>query len=262
MDPSDVRPTALVEGDAGVEELPQPSRGGTESLDRPSGWTAGRIAALASGTLLVVVSLALLAAGGTGLWADRTQRESGYATTSVHRFSTSAPALVTESTHLGSAGVEWLYAPDLLGKVRIRVTPASSGSALFVGIGRTADVDRYLAGANHTVISDFFGNKTHSVDGGAPGSAPGAQHFWVASSTGSGERTVVWKASKGSWTVVVMNANARPGIDVGADLGARFPALLWIAVGLLVAGAVFMAGGVLLILGAIRNPRASGATTA
>jgi hypothetical protein len=81
------------------------------------------------------------------------------------------------STHLGSAGKEWLYAPGLLGKVRIRVTPASSGPALFVGIGRTADVDRYLAGVSHTVISDFFGNRTRSVDGGPAGSAPETQQL-------------------------------------------------------------------------------------
>jgi hypothetical protein len=223
--------------------------------DRPSEWSGGRIAALVIGVLLVLISLALLAAGGTGLWADRTQRDSGYATTSVHNFSTSGTALATESTHLGAAGVEWLYAPGLLGKVRMRVTPESSDTALFVGIGRTADVDRYLAGVQHTVISDFFGNKTRSVDGGPPGSAPGTQHFWVASSTGSGKRTVVWKPSKGSWTVVVMNSNARPGLDVRADLGARFPDLLWIVVGFLVGGAVFLAGGVLLSMGAIRDRR-------
>jgi hypothetical protein len=241
MDPGDVRPTALV-------KPPRP-----QEATRALGWSVGRTAALVIGSLLVLVSLALLGAGGTGLWADRTQREAGYATTSVHNFSTSAPALATESTHLGSAGQEWLYAPGLLGKVRIRVTPRSSGPALFVGIGRTADVDRYLAGVSHTVISDFFGNKTRSVDGGPAGSAPETQHFWVASSTGPRERTLVWDPSKGSWTVVVMNANARPGIDIGADLGARFPSLVWIAVGFLVAGAVLLAGGALLIAGAIRG---------
>ena len=258
MDPSDVRPTALVEGDAADAEELLPPKPRAQVADRPSGWTGGRIAALATGALLVLISLALLGAGATGLWADRTQREAGYATTGVHNFSTSGAALATESTHLGSAGVEWFYAPGLLGKVRIRVTPASSGSALFVGIGRTADVDRYLAGVKHTVISDFFGNKTRCVDGGPPGSVPGAEHFWAASSTGSGERTLVWKPAKGSWTVVVMNANARPGIDVGADLGARFPALLWMAIGFLVGGAVLMSGGVLLILSAIRDRVAGG----
>jgi hypothetical protein len=222
-----------------------------------SGWTGGRIAALVIGTLLALSSLVLLGAGGTGLWADRTQRDGGYATTGAHEFSTSGSALATERTHLGSAGIGWLYSPSLLGKVRVRVTPTNAGPPLFVGIGRSADVDRYLAGVNHTLISDFFGNKAEAIGGGAPRSAPGTQSFWVASSSGSGARNLVWDSTKGSWTVVVMNADARPGIDVRADLGARLPALLWIAVGLLLAGAILLVSGVLLIVGAIRGRRAS-----
>jgi hypothetical protein len=50
-----------------------------------------------------------------------------------------------------------------------------------------------------------------------------------------------------------MNADGRAGIDVRADLGARVPALPWIAIGLLGAGAVFAAGGALLIAGASRR---------
>jgi len=224
---------------------------------RSSGWTGGRITALLIGGLLVLLSLPLLGGGGTGLWADLTQREAGYVTTGEHEFSTAGSALATESTHLGSPGVGWLYSPGLLGKVRIRVTPVSAGTALFVGIGRSTDVDRYLAGVNHTVISDFFGNKVEVVGGGTPRSAPGRQHFWVASSTGSGAQTLKWAPHSGSWTVVVMNANARPGIGVRADLGARMPAVLWIAIGFLIAGVIFLAAGGLLIAGAIRGRRAS-----
>lgn len=233
-----------------------------QAAARPSGWTGGHIAALVIGALLVLVSLVLLGGGGTGLWADLTQREAGYVTTGVHEFSTSGSALATESTHLGSPGVGWLYSPGLLGKVRIRVTPVSAGSVLFVGIARSSDVDRYLAGVNHTVISDYFGNKVDAVGGGAPRSAPGAQHFWIASSSGPGARTLKWNPHSGSWTVVVMNADARPGIGVRADLGARMPAVLWIAIGLLIAGAVFLAGGGLVIAGAIRGRRASRANPA
>jgi hypothetical protein len=191
------------------------------------------------------------------VWADRTQRDAGYVTTDAHEFSTSATALATVPTHLGSPGMSWLYSPGLLGKVRIRVTPISAGPALFVGIGRSTDVDRYLTGVDRTVISDFFGNKVKAVGGGPPRSAPGTQHFWVASSTGPGERTLKWDPHGGSWTVVVMKANGRPGIGVRADLGARMPAVLWIAIGLLLAGAVFAAGGGLLIAGAIRGRRAA-----
>jgi hypothetical protein len=232
--------------------LPQP-----EVAARPSAWTGGRIAALVTGVLLALVALVLLGAGGTALWGDLTQREGGYVTTGVHHFTASGSALSTEKTDLGSAGVGWLYAPGLLDKVRIRVTPASPDSLLFVGIGRSTDVDRYLAGVNHTVISDFRGDKAETVSGNADVSAPGKQGFWVASSTGPGARTLVWKPADGSWTVVAMNANGRPGIDIGADVGARVPALVWVAIGLLVAGVVFMTGAGLLIGGAIRRRRAA-----
>ena len=50
-----------------------------------------------------------------------------------------------------------------------------------------------------------------------------------------------------------MNADGRPGIDVRTDLGARFPAVIWVAVGLLVAGAVIAVGALLLIVGAVRR---------
>ncbi len=236
----------------------EPSASGTADVadGGASRWTGGRITGVVVGALLVLVSLALLGGGGTGLWADLTQRDGGYVTTDTHEFSTSGAALATEPTQLGSAGVGWLYSPGLLGKVRIRITPVNGRPALFVGIGRSRDVDHYLAGLNHTVISDFFGDKVEAVGGGRPRSTPGRQNFWVAKSTGSDARTLIWQPTKGSWTVVVMNADARPGIAVRADLGARIPAVLWIAIGLLAAGAVLMVGGGLLIAGAIRGRRA------
>lgn len=224
-----------------------------DTAARPSGWTGGRIASLAIGILMILAALALLAAGGTGLWADTTQRSGGYVTTDVHRFSTAGSALATEPADLGSSGIGWLYSPGLLDKVRVRVTPANPGLPLFVGIARADDVDRYLAGVSHTVVSDFFADKSEPVSGGRPQSAPAKQRFWVASTTGPGARSLVWNPENGSWTVVVMNADARPGIDVKADLGARIPDLLWITIGLLVAGAVLMAGGAFLVLGAVRR---------
>ena len=221
---------------------------------RSSSWTGGSIAALVIGAILVLLALALLGGGGTALWADRTQRDGGYVTTEVHEFSTSGSALATVPTDLGSAGTGWLYSPPLLDTIRIRVTPTNPDRALFVGIGPTTDVDRYLAGTSHTVISEFWDEKTEFVDGDTPPSAPGTQDFWVASATGPGTQNVVWDPANGSWTVVVMTADGRPGIDVGADLGAKMLALPWIALGVLAAGAVLLAGGLLLIAGAIRRP--------
>ena len=207
---------------------------------RSSRWTGGRITALVIGSLLVLASVGLLSGGAVALWADATQRAAaGYVTTDVHTFSTSGSALATEPAQLDSPGVGWLYSSVLLGNVRIRVTPANTGSALFVGIGPTNEVDRYLAGVSHTVISDF----------------------WIASATGPGAQTLTWDPANGSWTVVVMNADGRPGVDVGADLGAEYPALLGIAIGVLTLGALVLIVGGFLIAGAIRRSRAGAPRT-
>jgi hypothetical protein len=249
MNQTDASPTTPSERAPARVEVPP----GPKVAPGGSGRTAGRIAPLVIGALLVLVSLVLLGAGGTGTWAYLTKRDAGYVTTGVHKFSTAGSALATKPTELGSGGVGWLYSPTLLGKLRIRVTPVSPGPPLFVGIARSSDVDRYLAGVDRTVISDFWSNDVKPVGGGRLRSAPGTQRFWVASSSGAGTRSLVWKPADGTWTVVVMNADGRPAVDIGADLGARMPALPWIALGLLVGGVVFMAGGVMLIVGAIRR---------
>lgn len=217
--------------------------------------------ALVIGILLALISLGLLGGGGTALWADTTQRDAaGYLTTSAHEFSTAGSALASERIDLGSAGTGWLYSPALAGTVRIRVTPVSPGPALFMGIGPSTDVDRYLAGVSHTLVSDLWTNRVQAIGGGTPRSAPGTQHFWAASTTGPGPRTLRWDPANGSWTVVVMNADGRPGINVRTDLGATYPDLLWIAVGLLAAGTVFGTGAALLIATATRR-RTSRAST-
>jgi hypothetical protein len=259
-------PTTLSAGDAAYPEgkpagpVAVPPR--PQAAARPSGWTGGSITALVIGALLALVSVGLLGGGGTALWADTTQRDAaGYLTTSGHQFATAGSALASARIDLESAGTGWLYTPALLGTVRIRVTPVHPSSPLFVGIGPSTAVDRYLAGVSHTLISDLWTNSVQAIGGGTPRSAPGAQHFWTASTTGTGPQTLRWDPANGSWTVVVMNADGRPVIHVRADLGATYPDLLGIAIGLLAAGAVFGAGAALLITGAARR-RARRASTA
>jgi hypothetical protein len=207
------------------------------------------------GAVLILISLPVVGGGGMALWVDLDKRDAaGYITTDVREFSTAGSALTTRPTDLGPAGFAWLYAPALLDEVRIRVSPASSDTELFVGVGPSADVDRYLEGVRHTLISDFWEPRTQTVAGGTGVPAPETQSFWVAADSGPGPRSVVWEPTNGSWTVVVMNVDGRPGIDVVAtDLGATMPAAVWIALGVLAAGGVLSFGGVLLVVGAIRR---------
>jgi len=232
---------------------PPPAAARTPVAAGSLGWTAGRITALVIGSVFVLISLGFLGAGGTALWYDRTQRDDGYVTTGDQLFSTAGSALVTVPTDLGSPGVGWLYAPGLLDEIRIRVAQVNPGPDLFVGIGPSADVGRYLGGVSHTVIDEFWTNKVEIVPGESSTGPPTMQGFWVASATGSGAQSMEWVPTDGSWSVVVMNADGSPGVAVAADLGARIPALPWIALGMLVAGAIFATGGTLLIVGALRR---------
>ena len=222
------------------------------------GWTAGRIVALVFGSLMILIGVGLLGAGVTALWADLGRRDAaGYVTTNAHAFSTAGSAITTDPVELGDPGVGWLYSEVVLGEVRIRVAPSDPGSYVFVAIGPTSEVDRYLAGANTTVISDFWTERLESTGGSETPSPPETQDFWVASIGGPGPQTLTWDPANGSWTVVVMNADGRPGVDVSADLGATMPMLTGFAIGSFAFGCLFLAGGVVLIVVAFRRQRSS-----
>jgi hypothetical protein len=221
-------------------------------------WTGGRVASVLAGGLLMLLAVALLSAAGVAVWANTHRNAAGYVTTGVHRFSAAGSAVVTEPIDLRATGTGWWYSPAVLGDVQIHVTSANEASRIFVGIGPSVQVDGYLAGVSRTVVADFRTDRAAAIAGGTAATAPGEQDFWVASTSGAGGRTLSWKPAEGSWTVVVMNADGRAGVDVGADLRARMSALLPIGAGLLALGIVFAAAGAFVIAGAIRRARRTG----
>lgn len=241
--------------DGGSARPPDVSRPPAAARDR-SGWTAGRITALVIGALMVMVSIGMVGGGTVALWADLSHRDSaGYVTTGTHAFSTAGSALVTDPVELGNPGVGWLYSTVVLGEVRIGVTPANPDSSTFVGIGPSAEVDRYLGGVSRTLISEFWSDGTQVIGGDGSASAPGTRDFWAAAASGTGPQTLTWDPANGSWAIVVMNADGKPGIDVRADLGATMPSLIEIAVGSLVIGGFLLIGGLVLVVGAISRSR-------
>jgi hypothetical protein len=77
---------------------PTPAPAGT-------GWTAGRVLALAVGSVLLLISLALIAGGATLVWADTLQIHSGYVTTTTATYSTSGYALASDSITMHKRGL-------------------------------------------------------------------------------------------------------------------------------------------------------------
>ena len=239
-------------GETAVDRTqPPPSGSSSAPTAAARGWTAGPIIAVIAGALIALMSLGMLVGGGVTLWADRTQREAGFVTSPTVALSSASYAIVSDSMEIHAEGPDWILPQALVGDARLRVT---STQDIFVGVGPTSDVSRYLAGVSHAMVSDlvrFDGVDLPATAGGAPTTAPGDESFWVAASEGRGTRSITWPVDNGSWSVVVMNADGRAGVDVRGDAGAEAPVLGAIAIGLLVLGAAFLVIGTALIYGGV-----------
>jgi hypothetical protein len=205
---------------------------------------------------VALLGLGLAAGGGFLLWTDLTQREGGYLTTPSKPFATSTYALTREKLEVDAGGSNWIWNDNWLGKVRVRAEGASA-KPLFIGIGPEAAVAGYLGRVAHADVEDInfdpFRVKYRAIAGGAPRRPPTAQNFWAASASGQGRQTVAWKVRDGDWSVVLMNADGSRGVAADVDLGAKLSFLLWVAIGLLIGGALLLGGGIALIVLAART---------
>jgi hypothetical protein len=229
-----------------------------------SRWTAGRVVLVVIGSIVALIGAGLLAGGGTALWADQTQRDDdGYLTTPSERFESSSYAIVSEPIKLVEAdtdAADWLLSENVLGDLRLR----GSDGNVFLGVAPTSDVEAYLRGVEHDRVTkvDYepFSAEYERVAGGEPAAPPGEEAFWAATASGSGEQTLTWNPESGNWSVVVMNADASAGIAADVSAGAEANFLIWLAIGLLVAGAILLLGGAgMIFLGARHAAAPAGA---
>lgn len=219
----------------------QPSR------RRPLG--GGQIAMIVVGSIVALLGLGLLGGGVAVAAAGHSRDDAGFLTTGPATVATTAYAVTAPNIGIDVRGPDEAYARDLLGTVRIRAT---ASQPVFLGIARTADVQRYLDGVGYAEISDVNVNPVR-IDyaehaGRAPEVPPGEQTFWELSDSGTGTRTLEWQLATGDWTVVVMNADGSPGVRADLDLGGTLPVLRGVTIGLFIAGGLLVIGGAVLIL--------------
>jgi len=239
----------LVDGDAPLHAVathePAPAaRGGS---------TGGRIVLVVVGVIAGVIALGLLAGGCALVAVDRTQRDDdGFLMSPSQEFSSPAYAVVSETADLDTEGAEWAL-DTFLGTVRVT---SESDRDVFVGIGPAADVDRFLGGVEHDVVDDLdsSGDPEYTRQAGtmSPG-APSDEQFWVASATGAGEQSLDWEPADGDWRVVLMNGDAARGVSADLRIGAELDSVLWIGLGMLLAGALFAAAAALAITAGVRH---------
>jgi hypothetical protein len=219
----------------------------------PAGGRGGRVALYVLGSIAALLALVLLAGGAALTAIDRTQRDDdGFLMSPSEDFSTAGYAIVSESADVDFGGSD-RAAEAFLGTVRIR---SESVRPVFVGIGPDSDVEGYLGGVEHSVVTKLDRGPRYRVrEGGPPAGSPEEQTFWVASTSGAGEQTLEWDPEEGSWSAVVMNADGSRGVAAEMSIGAELDPLLWIGIGMLVAGGLFAAGAALAITAGARRGR-------
>jgi len=214
----------------------------------------GPILTTITGSILGFFALLLLAAG-IALFSIDDERTDGYLTTDTHTFSSPTRALTTESLDVDTDAPDWLFSTDTFGHVRIDPRSTDAAEPIFVGIAPTRDVNAYLDQVQHDEITDvdldpFTLDRSRQAGEGRP-ALPAAQTFWAASSTDG--RPLDWKVRSGEWSVVMMNADASPGVSVDASVGADAPFIRDLAWWLTIPGAGLGLIAVILIALGIRG---------
>jgi hypothetical protein len=216
----------------------------------------GRLIAAIFGAIVALVAFGLIVGGVALIVVHGTQRDAdGFLTSPVYRLETPRYALVSGEVDLASRPGDWF--PAGLADVRL-TAEAVAGEAVFVGIGPSDDVDRYLGSVARDEVTRLERGpgdvEYRPIEGGSPERDPADQGFWAVSASGEGPQTVTWELDQGSWSVVVMNADASEGVTVRFAAGARIPLLLAIGIGFLIGGLLVGGAAAALLVWATSRP--------
>ena len=199
----------------------------------------------------MLCSVGLFGGSGVALWAQA-NRHGGYADIATATYNVPGYAIASEQIglHLATGVVS-----DLIGTVRIRVTPVSGTGPAFIGIAPAGAAARYLAGVDYATVRGAAGHHGTYTEhaGSAPAVPPRQAGIWTAQAAGPGTQTLTWAPRSGDWVVVAMNADASRPASLQVNVAATLPALPWVAAGLLIGGIIFLTGGILLIAVPLRR---------
>ncbi len=230
------------------QSQPRPPQPGQSSS------AAGFIVLLVIGIVFSLIGAGLLSSGiWSGVIAAR-QNDQGYFITGPDTIASSTYALTSpRSTGFTDRDTSTVLPFDI---ATARLSVQSTGDEdIFVGVGPSGQVARYLDNVAHTEVevgNGRFRVDSHDVAGEREPGRPSAEDFWIESATGSGVQEIVWPVQTGNWAVVVMNADASRDVSVDIEAGIRSDLLAPIALGLILAGLGMLVIGIpLTVVGAM-----------
>lgn len=212
----------------------------------------GRVIALVVGILVVLPSLGVLIGGvGLGVAYGVARDDDGFVAVDLDRLATDTVAITAgDADFEAEPGTpDWFWSA-LDTDIRIRVDGAGADDGeIFIGIGRSSDVARYLADIAHDELVDLDDEPEYRLLPGSDDVAlPGEQTFWEVSSAGATEQEIRFDVRGGSWTAVLMNADGSAGLAADVNVGLRSGAVVPIAIAMVFFGAIFTAAAVVLIV--------------
>jgi hypothetical protein len=204
----------------------------------------GAVGILISAGVLIIGAVLLAVTGGDG-----------FISAGVHDIHSDTPGLVTEPALLRqeSTGI------DDAGGVTIRFD-ITSDRPVFIGVGPSAEVRKFLGGAEIDEVTKFQARPFTlvTVRRGSPDtplpSAPGDATFWAAKASGT-HSVLDWHVGTGSYQVVLLAADSSPQMTVRAGLSARVPFLRTLAKWFVGGGVLGLAVAAFLLLWGIRTKR-------
>lgn len=230
---------------------------------------AGKIVLLVVGIIVILISLAPLLVGGGLMIAERTLRDNeGFYTAPRFNLTRDSYAIVTEPANIDVDGdwdwIAWLRQRQSTDFLTIKVEGSSTNTSkhVFLGIAEANDLRTYLQDVTYDEITDLdmrpadLGYTTHA--GTRQPELPTEQIFWASYAHGSGTQELRWNIEQGTYSLVLMNADASQGVNLQVAIGVKAPPVLGgISLGLLIGGLVLLGVGILLIVLAVRSPRTS-----
>lgn len=216
-----------------------------------------KLIAAVVGVPIILASIAMTIAGGVALAIPD---DDGWVSTGPVHLQTDAAGLVGDDIEVdfgtavrdGRSFVSWGEIPT-----EIEVSSRNQKS-VFVGIAAQSDARAFLDGVAVDRLSSFDGDHdVEHVAGTYQAASPTDTDIWVATSV---DGVLKWDISPGEWTIVALNADGSPGIDVGVTASAKIPFLTTIGAILIALGLIGMtAGGLLTYYGVrrVRTPQAN-----
>ncbi|MBD8043790.1 hypothetical protein H9638_08175 [Arthrobacter sp. Sa2BUA2] len=182
---------------------------------------AGKIVMIIAGSLLVLLGFGTGIAGAAVGFLNTRQASGEFLSVPQEVYQVDSHAMTTEPFSVGGG----VSSEDAVGTIVVRGQAVAPDQELFLGIGPTADVNRYLSGVAHSELREVtfepFNAYFREIEGTAVPAPPGEQEFWAAASSGQGLQEMSWNLDDGSWTVVVMNADGSVPVSAQLQMGAR-----------------------------------------